>query len=123
MSLYIVFVCFFSFVTIHALAEDLSSSSSIFNLNTENVGSPYLVPTLDSHILAQSKIADASVFDDTSLASSTSEAGENLFSASPGSDGSAELAFVDQTSTLDPVPGASDLLFSTQDIDSQVPFS
>lgn len=121
MYLYFLFVCFFSFtITFHALAEDLDTPSSIFNSDTGNVEGPYFATTLDSHSLAGAQIADSSIFDDTSLESSTSETGENLFSASPSSDDSNDLAFLSRTSALDSVPAASDVLFSGHDIDSKV---
>ena len=123
MYLYILFFCSCSFTaTFHALAEDLDTPSSIFNSDTGNVEGPYVVTTLASPSLGEAQVADASIFDDTSLESSTSETGENLFSAFPGSDDSNDLAFLYSTSALDAVPAASNVLSSVQDIGSKVLF-
>ena len=120
MSLYMLFVCVFSFSTVHALVEDLDASGSIFDPNADNVEGPYLATILDSPSLGETNSADASIFDDTSLGISTFDNGENLFSASPGLDDSTHLAFAHWTSALDSLPAASDMLYSTQDIDSKV---
>ena len=123
MSLYLLLVCVFSCTSILALTEDFDASGSIFNPDADNVEGPYFGTTLDSQNLAESPSTDASIFDDTSLGISTSDNGENLFGASLGSDELTNLAFVHWTPALDSLPAASDMLYSTQDVDSQVFFS
>lgn len=117
-DVFVYFICLL--LLIHAVAEVLDTSNSIFNIDTENVEGPYFATILDSQSLAEPQIADASIFDNTSFESSTSDTGENLFSVSPGSDDSTDLAFIHGTSALNYIPADSDVLYSTQDTDSKV---
>lgn len=116
----LLFICFFSFTTIHSLAENLDASASMFSPDADNIEDSYFATLLGSDNLVAPQSPDTSIFDDTSLGSSVSESRESLFSKFPGSDDVFSLTSVHPAAALDSVSTASDLLYSTQDIDSKV---
>lgn len=124
MAFCLFFIYFFLFTAIYSLAEDSDLSASIFAPDADNnVEDPYFATLLSSSNVAELPSADASIFDDTSLGSSTSENQNNLFSASHNLDGSTNLALVHSTSPWESLFVSSNLLYSTQDIESNNLFS